>query len=64
MGWGQAKKLFHEALNERLKAPRAEYNRLIADPGHLDAVLAEGKDRARAVAAPFLEKVRGIVGVR
>src|SRR5690606_19795866 len=51
MGWGQAKKFFFEALNERLKGPRAEYNRLIADPGHLDAVLAKGRDKARAVAA-------------
>jgi tryptophanyl-tRNA synthetase len=64
MGWGQAKKMFFESLNEKLKAPREEYNRLIADPGHLDAVLSKGKDKARAVAVPFLEKVRGIVGVR
>jgi tryptophanyl-tRNA synthetase len=64
MGWGQAKKMFFETLNEKLKAPRAEYNRLIADPGHLDAVLANGKDKARGVAVPFLEKIRGLVGVR
>jgi tryptophanyl-tRNA synthetase len=64
MGWGHAKKMFFETLNERLKGPRAEYNRLITDPAHLDAILAEGKDKARAVAVPFLEKVRGLVGVR
>jgi len=64
MGWGQAKKMFFETLNERLKGPREEYNRLIADPAHLDAVLAAGKDKARAVAVPFLEKVRTMVGVR
>lgn len=64
MGWGQAKKMFFEDLNERLKGPRAEYGRLIADPAHLDVVLAEGKDKARAVAVPFLETVRQLVGVR
>ena len=64
MGWGAAKKLFFESLNEKLKAPRAEYERLIADPGYLDAVLAEGKDKARATAVPFLDKVRSLVGVR
>jgi tryptophanyl-tRNA synthetase len=64
MGWGQAKKLFFETLNERLKAPRAEYNRLLADPGHIDKILAEGKDKARAVAVPFLERIRLLVGVR
>jgi tryptophanyl-tRNA synthetase len=64
MGWGQAKKMFFETLNERLKGPRAEYNRLIADPAHLDAILADGKDKARAVAVPFLERIRSLVGVR
>jgi tryptophanyl-tRNA synthetase len=64
MGWGQAKKMFFETLNEQLKGPRAEYNRLLADPGHLDAVLAEGRDKARAAAVPLLDKVRTLVGVR
>jgi tryptophanyl-tRNA synthetase len=64
MGWGAAKKMFFETLNEKLRAPRAEYDRLIADPGYLDAVLAEGKDKARASAVPFLERVRKLVGVR
>ena len=64
MGWGQAKKMFFESLNARLEGPRAEYKRLIADPAHLDAILAAGKDKARAIAVPFLEKVRGLVGVR
>jgi tryptophanyl-tRNA synthetase len=64
MGWGQAKKLFFESLNERLKGPRTEYNRLLADPAHIDTILAEGRDKARAVAVPFLERIRGLVGVR
>ena len=63
MGWGMAKKLFFESLNEQLKGPRAEYNRLLADPVHLDSVLNQGKERARAVAVPFLQKLREIVGV-
>ncbi len=64
MGWGNAKKMFFETLNERLKAPRVEFNRLLADPGHIDAVLAKGKDKARAQATPLLEKARELVGVR
>jgi tryptophanyl-tRNA synthetase len=64
MGWGAAKKMFFETLNERLKGPRAEYNRLIADPAHLDAILADGRDKARAVAVPFIERIRGLIGVR
>ena len=64
MGWGAAKKLFFEALNAQLQVPRAEYNRFLADPGYLDSVLAEGKDKARATAVPFLEKIRTLIGVR
>src|SRR6202012_4529869 len=45
MGWGTAKKLFFESLNERLRGPREEYNRFLADPAYLDSVLADGKLR-------------------
>jgi tryptophanyl-tRNA synthetase len=64
LGWGAAKKLFFEALNENLKGPRETYNRLIADTGHIETVLAQGRNRARAVATPFLEKIRGVIGMR
>ncbi|PRH84109.1 tryptophan--tRNA ligase [Labrys okinawensis] len=40
----------------------AEMKRLMADPGHIDAVLAEGSDRARAIAAPIMASVKDIVG--
>ncbi|MFW5834090.1 MAG: tryptophan--tRNA ligase [Pseudomonadota bacterium] len=39
-----------------------EMRRLLDDPGHLDAILAEGGERARAVAAPVLDEVREAVG--
>ena len=39
-----------------------EMRRLTADPGHVDRVLARGAERARALAEPVLEEVRGIVG--
>jgi tryptophanyl-tRNA synthetase len=39
-----------------------EINKLIADPGHVEAVLKDGSDRARAIAAPVLRDVRQIVG--
>jgi tryptophanyl-tRNA synthetase len=40
----------------------AEMKRLTADPGHIDAVLADGADRARAIARPTLDAVKDIVG--
>jgi tryptophanyl-tRNA synthetase len=36
---------------------------LRADPGHIDRVLAEGAERARAIARPTMEAVKDIVGL-
>ena len=40
----------------------AEMQRLLADPGHIDAVLGEGAARARALAEPILAEVYQAVG--
>jgi tryptophanyl-tRNA synthetase len=39
-----------------------EIARLKADPAHIDAILADGAERARAIAAPIMKEVRKIVG--
>ena len=39
-----------------------EMRRLVADPGHVDRVLARGAERARAMAEPVLDEVQRIVG--
>ncbi|ODN72214.1 Tryptophan--tRNA ligase [Methylobrevis pamukkalensis] len=36
---------------------------LLADPAHIDAVLADGSARARAIALPVLDNVKDIVGL-
>ncbi len=63
-GWGALKQELFEYLNEELKAPRAEYDRLIADPAFIEAELKKGADKARAEAAPFLKTLREAVGLR
>ncbi len=40
----------------------AEMKSLTAEPAQVDAVLAEGAARARAIAEPILDEVRDIVG--
>ncbi len=47
---------------EKLAPINAEMKRLTADPGHIDAVLADGAARAEAIAAPTLDAVKDIVG--
>ena len=40
-----------------------EMKKLMADPGHIDAVLRNGAERARALAEPVLRQVYDIVGL-
>ena len=58
MGYGDAKKILFEKINSVLAAPRMEYERLMANTDELDAVLANGAPRARAVAEKTYERVR------
>jgi tryptophanyl-tRNA synthetase len=57
---------FKEALTElaveKLGPIGAEMKRLVADPGHIDAVLADGSARARVLADETMRDVRRIVG--
>mgnify|MGYP000900315697 CR=1 FL=1 len=46
----------------RLGPLGAEMKRLTADPGHVDAVLRDGAERARAIAEPILREAHDIVG--
>jgi len=39
-----------------------EMQRLVADPGHVDAVLRDGAERARRIGEPVLREVQDIVG--
>jgi tryptophanyl-tRNA synthetase len=57
---------FKAALIELLVAKigpiRNELTRLLQDPAHIDAVLADGSDRARVIAADTMKAVKDIVG--
>ena len=51
-----------ELAVEKLGPMGAEMKRLMEDPGHVDAVLRDGGERARAIAEPILKEVHDIVG--
>ena len=46
----------------RLSPIAAEMRKLTADPAHIDAILAEGSDRARVIADETMKLARDIVG--
>ncbi len=61
-GFGAFKPALAEVTVAALAPINAEYVRLRADPGHLDAVLRGGAARAGAIAAPLLREVYNAVG--
>ncbi len=64
MGWGHAKKELFGVINDHIKAPREEFNRLKADEGFLISVLDSGAARAHEIAKPELQKLRDCFGFR
>jgi len=63
MGWGDAKQLLFEYLDAHLAGPREEYDRLVADPAHVEGVLKAGAVKAREHSAALIVKVREAVGI-
>ena len=57
-----------QALYERLKhlfgRRRDTYRRLLEDKHHLDRILNQGAEKARALAGPVLDRIRRAVGIR
>ena len=47
---------------EKIAPIGAEMVRLTNDPGHVEAILADGAARARALAAPVMDEVKKLVG--
>jgi tryptophanyl-tRNA synthetase len=64
IGWGDAKQKLFERINSELSPMRERYNALVAEPGVIEGALASGAERARHLAAPFLAKLRHVVGLR
>jgi tryptophanyl-tRNA synthetase len=64
IAWGEMKQLLFEYINEQLRPAREEYERLIANPGIVEAELQKGAEKARARSAPFLAEIRETIGIR
>ena len=64
IGWGEMKQILFEHLNSRLSEPRQRYHELLQTPDHIERILKQGAQRARAHSAPFLAELRHAVGIR
>jgi len=63
LGYGDLKKALFEHYWNYFAAARARRAELLADPGYVDRVLADGAERARAVAAVVLQRARRAAGL-
>jgi tryptophanyl-tRNA synthetase len=62
-GYGHAKQALFETYWEHFRPFRARRDELLADPGYVDRILADGAEKARTVAATTLREVRTAVGL-
>lgn len=63
VGYGDFKKRLLEAMLAHFAPFRERRAEIVADPGYVDRVLAEGAEKARAVARRTLARVRDAVGL-
>ena len=63
VGYAEAKQALFEAIDERMRGPRARYRELAADPGEVERVLAAGGAAAAARARATLGRMREAVGL-
>lgn len=62
MGWGQFKPLLIETTIEALRPIQTKYQALMDEPGHLESVLRQGREKAAAIAQATLGQVRTAMG--
>ncbi len=62
-GYGRFKAAVAEAVIERLRPVRERFDELADDPGEVQRTLAQGAERARAIAAPNLERAKAAMGL-
>ena len=64
ISWADAKQLLVERVEREVAPMRESYQALIDDPGRIEDILARGAAKARALAAPFMARLRHAVGLR
>lgn len=64
IGWGDAKTLLLDRIDQEIAPMRATYEDLMAHPERIEAFLLQGAFKARAIATPFMAQLRSAVGLR
>jgi len=64
LAYSDIKQELYELIERKFGKMRAAYEKLINDHDHLDEVLIQGAQKARAMAEPIMAKLRRKIGMR
>ncbi|GAB4213672.1 MAG: tryptophan--tRNA ligase [Rhodoferax sp.] len=64
IGWGEAKAMLFDRIEQEIAPLRQRYQALMAEPERIEAVLHAGAAKTRAIATPFMARLRHAVGLR
>lgn len=64
IAWGEAKQIVFERIDREIAPMRARYQHLIDHPEDVEGLLLAGAQKARAIATPFMARLRHAVGLR
>jgi tryptophanyl-tRNA synthetase len=63
MGWGEAKDALFQVVNREVTPLREKFNAIMDDQKKLDAILKQGAEKARPIAARTLARLRKAAGI-
>jgi tryptophanyl-tRNA synthetase len=64
IGWGDAKQMLFERIDQEIAPMREKYESLMNNPAQIEAILLKGADKARQIGTPFMQSLRQAVGLR
>ena len=64
LSWGDAKQRLCDRVEQELAPMRDRYADLMSHPDRIEDILHEGAKKARAIASPFIQRLREAVGLR
>ena len=63
MGWGEAKQALYECMEREIAPYRERYEEYINNTNQIDAILAQGAEKAREIAAGTISRLRRAIGI-
>jgi tryptophanyl-tRNA synthetase len=64
IGWGDAKQMLFERIDQEIAPMREKYEALMSNPAQIETILLKGADKARQIGTPFMQSLRQAVGLR